>query len=363
MREVFSGDTVSGSVKAAWSSEVIDTTLLADGVREFFDGQKYHYLNVQNQGKPDSCEVERWQKEWTSFFGAPADDYVYEKKCTLYKKFSGPGFEGELYRQNNAPGKWQQTMLLLPHKGKAPYPTVIMPFYVPARIIGFDPETGEEVHVEGRTPDTWNRGAKLAQAGFAVLTCTSYYRTYIQNDMPEGFERWGCAAEELLKDNPSWSGSGKLVYDNRLLVDLAFEDPRFDSERVAVMGHSLGGKIAFYLGCLDPRLKAAVASDWGMGWHQTNWEDIWYWGAKVKEMEKKNMEHSQLLALSKIPMLIIAGHYDNEAVNAFYDRAALVRNDRENLLLDDHKSGHRIPPESMANAIEFLKKYLNVKDL
>lgn len=362
MKEVFSGETVSGKVKLSWSGEICDTTLLADGVREFADGEKYHYLNVNNHGKPSEKEIAEWKKEWREFFGTFSDTYTYQKECTLYKKFSTDTYDGELYRHANAPGKFQQTMLLLPKKGKAPYPTVIMPFYVPGRIIGFDPETGEEINFPGRTPDTWNRGAKLAEAGFAVLSCTAYYRTYIQNDMPEDFERWACAANTLLADNPDWSGSGKLVYDNKLLVDFAVEDERLDSDRIGVMGHSLGGKIAFYLGCLDPRLKACVPSDWGMGWHQTNWEDIWYWGDKVKEMEKKNMEHAQLLALTKIPMLIIAGHYDNEAVNAFYDRAAMVRGEREKLILDNHGSGHRIPAESMEKAIQFLRKHLDVKD-
>ena len=79
-------------------------------------------------------------------------------------------------------------------------------------------------------------------------------------------------------------------------------------------------------------------------------------------MEKKNMEHSQLLALTKIPMLIIAGHYDDDAVNAFYDRAAMVRGDRENLELDNHAAGHTIPPASMAKAIQFLRKHMDIKD-
>ena len=206
MKEVFSGETVSGKVKLAWSGEIIDTTLLADGVREFSDGKKYYYLNVNNHGTPSKEELAQWKADWEEFFGSFADNYSYEKKCTLYKKFTTDTYDGELYRHANAPGKFQQTMLLLPKKGKAPYPTVIMPFYVPGRIIGFDPETGEEINFPGRSPDTWNRGAKLAEAGFAVLSCTSYYRTYIQNDMPEDFDRWACAANALLADNPRWSG-------------------------------------------------------------------------------------------------------------------------------------------------------------
>ena len=104
MKEVFSGETVSGVVKLSWSGETLDTTLLPDGVREFSDGKKYHYLNVQNRGIPTPAELRQWKLDWEEFFGKPADSYFYEKKCTLYKKFSGPGFDGELYRQNNAPG-------------------------------------------------------------------------------------------------------------------------------------------------------------------------------------------------------------------------------------------------------------------
>ena len=362
MKEVHSGETVSGVVKPAWSDSALDTTALPDGVREFTDGKKFYYLNVLNGSLPGPAEVARWKEEWAEMLGRPAPDYEFPRKCELYFKFSQPGYDGELYRQNNAPGKVQETMLLLPRQGKPPYPVVIMPFYVPSHIIGFDPKTGDEIPVTGgRPPEVYKRGAMLAEAGFAVLTCQSYYRTYIQNDMPESFDRWACAARALLHDNPGWSGVGKLVADNRLLADFAEADPRLDRDRIAIMGHSLGGKIAFYTGCLEPRIKCAVASDWGLGWHQTNWEDIWYWGEKVKEMEKKNMEHSQLLAVYGPPLLVIAGHYDDEGASAFLDRAAAVRGEKGKFLLDHHCLGHRIPPASFANAVKFLKSGLGVE--
>ena len=363
MREVFSGETVSQQVKLSWSKEIIDTALLPDGVREFEHEGKYYYLNVQNNPLPGRDELQRWKKEWEGFFGKPADTYVYEKKRTLVKKFAACGLTGELYHISNGPdGRFEPAMLLLPEKGKAPYPVVIMPFYYPANVLGFDPLTGVVSDESGRKPGSWSRGAALARAGFAVLTCTSYYRTYINNDMPEDFTRWQYAAEMLLKDNPDWSGAGKLVYDNQLLVDFAVEDPRLDSERIGVMGHSLGGKIAFYMNYFEPRIKAVVASDFGMGWHQTNWSDLWYWGDKLKAMEEKNMEHSQLLALSNHPLLVIAGHYDNEGTTAFFERAKALGNGCE-LLLDNHADGHWIPPESFDNAIKFLRKHLNIKDI
>ena len=105
-----------------------------------------------------------------------------------------------------------------------------------------------------------------------------------------------------------------------------------------------------------------MRSNFNISVTSSDWEDRWYWGKKVEYMEEHHLEHSQLLALSKVPLLIIAGHYDNEGTNAFFDRAALIRGDRENMILDDHKSGHRIPPESMEKAIHFLRKYMNVKE-
>lgn len=359
MKKVHNGETVSGKVCLEWSGRIIDTALLADGVREFIFNGKSYYLNVCNAPLPDKEMLEQWRTDWAEMIGTPSE-YDFEHKSVMIKEFSGSGFKGELYLQNNAPGKVQKSILLLPDKGNAPYPVIIMPFYFPAMVIGFDPESGENFSVPGKSDDSWDRAARLARSGFAVLSCESYYITYIDSDLPLNFSRWAAAAEELKKDHPSWSGVGKLVHDNRLLIDMAESDPRLDRDRIAVMGHSLGGKIAFYTACLDPRLKAAVISDWGIGWHQTNWDDIWYWGDKLKTMEEKNMEHSQLMALCNTPMLVIAGFYDDEGTKAFFDRAAAVCGGSRELQLDDHGSGHCIPAKSFDNAVNFIRKHLKI---
>lgn len=90
MKEVRSGETVSGAVRPVWSGEVLDTTRLPDGVREFRSGDKYYYLNVQNGPLPGPAEVARWKDEWAKMLGTPAPDYEFPRKCELYFKFSQP---------------------------------------------------------------------------------------------------------------------------------------------------------------------------------------------------------------------------------------------------------------------------------
>ena len=123
VREVHSGETVSGVVKPVWSEKTIDTAALPDGVREFGDGKKFYYLDVRNGPLPGPAETARWKEEWAKMLGTPASNYDFPRKCELYFKFSRPGYDGELYRQNNAPGKVQETMLLLPRQGKPPQHT------------------------------------------------------------------------------------------------------------------------------------------------------------------------------------------------------------------------------------------------
>ena len=56
--------------------------------------------------------------------------------------------------------------------------------------------------------------------------------------------------------------------------------------------------MAFYAGCLDHRIKVIVASDFGIGWDQTNWNEAWYWGDRLKDVRARGMDHSDLLSLA-----------------------------------------------------------------
>jgi len=141
------------------------------------------------------------------------------------------------------------------------------------QMLGMDPATGEPI--PRCAHDCIMR--HLVQRGYVTASADSYHITYMESEKPfDDFSRWKDAGEKLRCDHPNWSGVGKLISDTQLLLDALCADKRVDSSRVGIAGHSLGGKMAFYTGCLDSRVKAILASDFGIGWDQTNWRDVWY---------------------------------------------------------------------------------------
>src|SRR5699024_1631668 len=110
--------------------------------------------------------------------------------------------------------------------------------------------------------------------GFVAICPEAYPYNTVPEPTTIGYKRadwWLAAAAKMHQDHPNWTGVGKLVWDGRRAIDLLFELPDIDTQRVAMMGHSLGGKISFYTAALDDRIKATIVSDFGIGWGFTNW--------------------------------------------------------------------------------------------
>jgi acetyl esterase/lipase len=70
------------------------------------------------------------------------------------------------------------------------------------------------------------------------------------------------------------SGTMKGIFNHMRAVDLLCDRPEVDRERIGVIGHSLGGHNAMFVGAFDERLKAVVSS---CGW--TPFHD--YFGGKI----------------------------------------------------------------------------------
>lgn len=292
---------------------------------------------------------------WQSVLQVPAA-YSYKKSLSLIKKYSFERFDAELYLQNNGPDTVQRLLKVLPKKLSGGMPAVAVPFYFPEAMIGFELDTLEPLpKYAGIT-----MMADLAERGFICASADASHLTYLKSNHDRGeYLRWGEFGKAINQDYPLWCGMGKLTADTRLVIDALCADDRVDSNNIAIAGHSLGGKMAFYAGCVDERVRAILASDFGIGWEQTNWRDTWYWGDKVDKLIAVGVDHSQLLnSAGGKPFMLLAGQYDNAESGEIMQQAEVYRQYPEHLQLINHATGHRPPQDVLAQGYDFLEKYL-----
>lgn len=262
----------------------------------------------------------------------------------------------EVYRQPLADGTFQRVMAAFPKNVAFPAPAVAVPFYHPEGMLGFDPATGDAL--------PFFKGIEmmvhLAKRGYVSVCGDAYHLTYLQSEKGrDDFTRWKDAAAALHRDRPELTGMGKLVSDTRRLLDLLEADPRVDASLMGIAGHSLGGKMAFYAGCLDDRVKAILASDFGFGWEQSNWDDPWYWDGKTPSLAEQGMDHTALLsACAPKPFCLLAGEYDDASSGERMQKAQGYETHPERLLLIHHGKGHRPPTEALEAGYDFLDQYL-----
>ena len=292
---------------------------------------------------------------WRSLIGSPKN-YGFTHSLALQKKYDFGDFTAELYLQANGPGTFQRVVMAFPKNATGKLPAVAVPFYFPEAMLGFELDRPEEI-LPSYTGITMM--AHLVRRGYVTASADAYHLTYLKSNLERGeYQRWPQCGEAINKEHPEWSGIGKLTADTMLLVDALAEDPRVDAQRIGIAGHSLGGKMAFYAGCLDARIKAILASDFGIGWDQTNWNDTWYWGSKVESLKARGIDHSSLLACAAPkPFCLLAGQFDNDDSYAMMQKAPGYENCQDRLVIYNHATGHRPPMDVLNQGYDFLDKW------
>lgn len=289
-------------------------------------------------------------------------------------KYACRDFDVEVYSQSNGPDTFQRVMMAIPHGLKGKAPCVIAPFYFPEGMLGFNPKDSslDSPLVKNGTNLTYYAEvaymADLTRRGYVTVSADAYHLTYRNHEEPWWSTTlldclwsnpWQRVGEALNEDWPTWSGVGKLVFDTRLLVDLAVADPRVDASRIGMIGHSLGGKMAFCAGMTDPRVKVVVASDFGLAWRQTNWGDCWYWGEKLAAMRARGLSNVDLLSQSGgKPFCLIAGKYDDADSGHLMQSAKGYEGHPERLRFVHHGKGHRPPRVATEAGYSFLDRFL-----
>ena len=205
-------------------------------------------------------------------------------------------------------------------------------------------------------------GLKFARQGFVVF-CP---RCFLWQDASLDYHE---AVARFQSRHPGTLGMRKMLSDAQCAVDVLASLPQVDPQRIGAAGHSLGAKEALYLAAFDERVKAAIASEGGIGLDFTNWHDPWYLGPRIQAPGFK-LNHHQLLALiAPRSFLILAGGSESGKTSvADGDRtwplveAALpvyrLYGETARIGLHNHRQGHTIPDEAFQRMSEWLRNYL-----
>ena len=238
------------------------------------------------------------------------------------------------------PGVETDAVLFLPKRARGKVPGVVV-FHPTlkthyAQVAGYD----------ATAPDKM-LGPQLAVRGFAVL-CP---RCFIFGDGAD----YAAHVAAMKARHPGWRGITRMTWDGIRALDYLASLDAVDAGRLGIVGHSLGAKEVLYVAAFDPRVKAAVFSEGGIGRAMSNWDAVWYLGERP---EASPREHHELLALiAPRAFLLLAGGgkggADSAASERFLDAVRpLFPPDSLGWLL--HGAGHAYPPEARQVAESFL---------
>ncbi len=304
------------------------------------------------------------EARWRSLLGRPAFSASgFERSVEKVGEWQEPEFRVIRYRQATGPGHFQKVIVLHPAEAvDRPMPCAVVPFYQAETVAGVAPESEQEELRGGNNP-LLQFGRHLARQGLVVACVEAYpYNTTLEagaeaEKQSGPHARWPVAAREITRMHPEWTGLGKLVHDTSLALDLLLEEPGVDPARVLMMGHSLGGKMAFYTGALDPRVSCVIGSDFGLPWRSTNWDALWYLGSRVPKGDDGMAHHELLALLAPRPFFLIAGQTDTSEAWHYFEAARPVyrlygAGERLNGL--NHASGHRPTAASLDASYRWL---------
>ena len=312
---------------------------------------------------PTPDEIADLRRRWGFWLDAP-EGYAFKKEYKLVKKYSYQCYNAELYLQKNGPEdwQWQRVLKVFPKNITKPIPAVGIPFYYVEAMLGHeldDESTKLEHFVEIA------QASQLAKRGYMAITCDLSHQNYVKYDQPTARDCWWRFRDMSLKlaeDYPMWNAHAHRVYVTQLMFDLLEDDPRVDKSRIGITGHSLGGQTCYYAGCLDPRVKAIMASDFAFNFDQSCWNVLHYWGGKLPTVRGCGLENYTLLTLSGAkPFCLLSGFYDDE--RSYYDmiKAKGYRSRPKDLVFVNHAVGHRAPQWALEEGYSFLDRCLGME--
>jgi formylglycine-generating enzyme required for sulfatase activity len=303
--------------------------------------------DIATNWKERSAEV---KKKWEALLREPK---VPRDKVTarVIRDVSQRNFAGQMIELEMEPGVWEKVYVLRPpNTNGQPLPVMIVPFY--------DIDTPAAVDLGGRNfaPDKGvNAFAySAAQHGYLAVAVRWFGESY--------GESYSEAVANLALRHPGSTGLGKWIADARKVVDFIETLPDADAGRIGIIGHSLGGKMALYAAAFEPRIRAVVSSELGVGFAFSNYEDYWYLGDQLATAPAGTDQHELIGLIAPRPFLLIGGdEYDKEASWHYINSARRVYElygKHQNVGYFNHHTGHTPSPESVSLGFDWLDHFL-----
>ncbi len=259
-------------------------------------------------------------------------------------------FPAELRELEMEKDIWENVLVLRAASPSAKkMPVLIVPYY--------DVDTPAGLDLGGRkfTPPGVRSFAYIgAQHGYLVVAVRWFGESY--------GEFYTEAVANLALRHPGATGLGKWIADARRLVDFIETIPDADPQRIGILGHSLGGKMAIYAAAFEPRIRAVVASEPGIAFASTNYDAYWYLGEALRRAPIGTDQHELLALMAPKPVLLIGGDDSDKDLSWHYINAARpayrLLEAPNNIGFYNHRSGHTPAPTAVDLAFQWLDRFL-----
>jgi dienelactone hydrolase len=205
-------------------------------------------------------------------------------------------------------------------------------------------------------PEDKHIGLHLARRGYVTFCPRNFLWQYGEPG------KVGSAVDWLRKRHPNITGMAKMLFDAVRAVDALAAQPDVDPSRIGAIGHSLGAKEALYLAAFDPRVRATVSSEGGIGLTYSNWDAPWYLGEAIRQPGFA-LDHGQVLAMAAPrAFLLLGGDSADGDASWPYIEAVLpvwkLTGAPEAVGLFNHKQGHEFPAVAQDRAYAWLDWFL-----
>lgn len=314
-------------------------------LQQFQAGKPAQATRVLPRTADDSREV------WRAALGqAPAPAQFVFRPLQSFRRATWNGTLADLALQAKGKAGTTSTVRILVaepiRKPAGKLPVLLVPFY--------DADTPMGEPLGGRRgPDGGTRafGQIAVQQGYLAVAIK-----WFGEHNGEGYDE---AVFQHLQQYPGLTPLGRWIYELQSVVDYLLTRADVDEQRIAMMGHSLGGKMALYGAAFEPRIKATVASEPGISLQFSNYEDFWYLGEQRRKLPADADQDELLSLLAPRPFLLLAGESADGDKSWPFLQAAQARYPQPlHLGMVNHRSGHSPTEASVQQAFAWLRRML-----